>query len=132
MADDEKPQHYNPMLNRLRRSTLTSTAYKHSPKQEKRIAKKVGGYRTPASGSKRQKGDVRIPGIVRIECKATQKKSFSVTREMLTKIDEATGATGELPILQVEFLDEHGKLDGAFAVVSVEIIERLIANARED
>ena len=129
---DEEPTHYNPMLERMRRKTLTSTAYKHSSKQEKRVAKKVGGFRTPASGAKRVKGDVRVTGIARIECKATQNKSFSVTREMLTKIEDAAAATGEIPILQVEFLDKNGKIDGTFAVVPVHIIERLVSDARSD
>jgi hypothetical protein len=130
MSDDD--QHYNPMLNRLRRNTLTGTAYKHAPKQEKRIAKKVGGHTTPGSGSKRVKGDVRVKSIARIECKATQRKSFSVTREMLEKIEMAAGATDEIPILQVEFLDAKGKIDGTFAVVPVHIIERLVEDARSD
>jgi hypothetical protein len=123
---------YNPMLERLRRGTKTSPAYKHSPKQEKRIAKQVGGYRTPGSGSKKQKGDVRIKGLLRVECKATSRKSFSVTREMLIKIEDAVGATGELPILQVEFLDAKGKIDGSFAVVATSIIEKLIDYARDN
>lgn len=131
MSDEEEPGHYNPMLNRLRRKQLTSTAYKHAPKQEKRIAKKVGGYTTPASGSRRQKGDVRLTGITRIECKATSNKSFSVTREMLQKIEDAAGATGEVPVLQVEFLDAKGKIAGSFAVVPTYIIERLISDAQD-
>lgn len=131
-SDDDPNEHYNPMLERLRRGTKTSPAYKHAPKQEKRLAKRHGGFKTPGSGSKRQKGDIRISGIARIECKATSRKSFSVTREMLDKIEDAVEATGELPILQVEFLDKNGKVDGKFAVVSVSIIERLIDHARDN
>lgn len=123
--------HYNPSLERLRKRAATSAAYKHSSSQEKKLAKKVKGHTTPGSGSKRQKGDVRIKGIARIECKATSRKSFSVTREMLVKIDNATEATGEVPILQVEFLDARGKIDGSFAVIPINVLERLIDAARD-
>lgn len=119
------------MLNRLRNKQLhvkkTGVAYRHAPKQEKKLAEKAQAWRVPASGAGRQKGDVRIGGIARIECKATQKKSFSITREMLDKIDSAAGATDEFPVIQVDFVDGKGNVTDSVAVVPMYILQRLIA-----
>lgn len=55
---------------------------------------------------------MRLNGVLRLEHKATQNKSFSVTREMLEKIELAGRGCDEIPILVVEFLDERGKSTG--------------------
>lgn len=123
------PKHYNPMLERLRNKQAKSKGYLNAPKQEKKLAKRIHAWRVPGSGSGKQKGDVRAKGIARVECKCTQKKSFSITREMLDKIDVAAGATGEIPIIHVEFLDEDGKIETDCAVVPMWVLERLISDA---
>ena len=89
-----------------------SKAYHASRGLEKKIAKDVGGRRTTGSGNKLEKCDVRLNGVLRIEHKATGNKSFSVTREMLEKIELAARGCDEIPILVVEFLDERGKSTG--------------------
>ncbi len=61
-----------------------------SNKQEKQVAKKVGGKKQPNSGATAfQKGDVRND-LFLIECKTatTEKESFSIKKEWLQKIKE--------------------------------------------
>ena len=122
-----KERSQNPILDRLDRKNKQSKAYRASPKLEKKIATKVGGRRTSASGSKREKGDVRRNGVTRIEHKCTQKKSFSVTREMVQKIELAAMGCDEVPMLVVEFLNERGDPDSEpLAVVRLQDILDLI------
>ena len=70
--------------------------------QEAGIAKRIGGRITPGSGSGDEKGDVRLKGFVRVEAKTTKNASFSITADILKKLDDATFGSGEVPILQVE------------------------------
>lgn len=52
------------------------------------------------------KGDVRKPGVLRGEAKATTKKSFILKRETLDKIrGECVGA--ERPFVHVMFINPH-------------------------
>ena len=76
---------------------------KRSKTQERVSAKRDGARVQPGSGAMdHAKGDVRLRGIYRKECKVTTRSSFSVTRHTLDKITkEATG--GEAPVLEVEF-----------------------------
>lgn len=75
--------------------------------QEKQTAKRLRGRTTKASGALSEKGDVRLKGVARIECKTTKHKSFSVTGEMIKKIEDATVGTEEVPIMEIEI--EGGK-----------------------
>ena len=93
-----------------------SPAYHRSPKQEKYLAEKFGGETTPASGSKHVKGDVRVSRCMRIEAKTTSSKSFSVTREMIDKLESHSLQAGEVPVIIVEFL-EKGKPVAEIAIV---------------
>ena len=99
----------NPYLDRAERKANLSKSHRRAPKQEAEIAWRVGGRLTPGSGCGAVKGDVRVKGVTRIECKTTKNKSFSVTLEMLEKIEEAAASGGELPILVIEFIDERGR-----------------------
>lgn len=110
-----KPRSQNPLLDRLDEKARQSKAYHASPKLEKKLAKEAKGYRTSGSGNKKEKGDVRRHGVTRIEHKATQKKSFSVTREMLEKIELAGRGCDEIPVLVIEFLDDRGLSVGKIA-----------------
>lgn len=85
-----------------------SWSHLRSKKQEKELSERIGGRRVPASGSREEKGDVRKRGVLRIEAKTTQNKSFSVTLDMVDKIESAALACGELPIIVVEFNDGSG------------------------
>jgi hypothetical protein len=79
-------------------------AYWHSRKQEKRTAKGLGGRRVSGSGNGVRKGDVQVPALARIECKTTSNISFSVTRRMIEKLENAGIANDEVPVIQIEFL----------------------------
>ena len=84
------------------------TAARRSRKQERECAKKFGGKVTPRSGAGAfEKGDVRIKGLARVECKTTTKKSFSVTKEIIEKMEGAAMPAGELPVLEIEFLGNY-------------------------
>lgn len=107
-----------------------NNAYHRSAKQEKEIAKAVGGRLTPRSGAGKEKGDVRLKGIARIEAKTTSRKSFSVTLEMLNKLMDAAVPTGEIPIHCIEFLDEDGKPIQSVAIMPVWAMQELLENAQ--
>lgn len=108
-----------------RGKTSPSPSHKRAPKMEKELAKRVGGKITPGSGNKDVKGDVRKRGVVRIEAKTTKNKSFSVTLEMIAKIEEAALSCAELPIIVVEFNDGNGKKVREVAVVPTYVLDSL-------
>jgi Holliday junction resolvase len=81
-----------------------SDAHKRSTYQEREVAKRTGSRLTSGSGNQSVKGDCRKRGIVRIECKTTSSKSFTVTLDMLNKLETAANIAGEYPVLVVEFL----------------------------
>lgn len=89
-----------------------------APKQERRVASALGGKPTPRSGAGDfVKGDVRVKGLARIECKGTRHGSFSVTRDMVRKIEEAALGSAEMPCIQIDFLDANGAVESSVAVV---------------
>lgn len=112
-------------------SLTQSRAYNRAPAQEREAADRLGGRTTPASGSLREKGDVRVSGILRLECKATAKKSFSVTRDMVRKITEAGELSGEIPAVEIEFLPVSGQFHGRVAVVPVYVLNRLVTAEKQ-
>ena len=46
---------------------------------------------------------------MRIEAKTTKNKSFSVTRDMIRKIEDAALTNNEIPVMVIEFINEQGK-----------------------
>ena len=96
-----------------------------SKKQEREIAKRIGGRVTPASGASTLKGDVRLKRVVRIEAKTTQNRSFSVTLDMVRKIEEAALTHGELPIIVVEFNDGNGRKLSEVAVCPIYVLQEI-------
>lgn len=105
----------------------TPVAYQRSRHQEAAVAKRIGGTTTPASGARDVKGDVQLKRVVRIECKTTAAKSFSVTREMLHKIDGAALSSGEVPAMAIEFVNKSGKPIGSVVIMPEWALD-LIAN----
>ncbi len=85
-----------------------SPSHQRAKAQETETAKRLGGKQVKGSGSGYQKGDVRVRGIARIECKTTKHKSFSVTLADVEKIEAATFGACELPVIEVE-LDNQCK-----------------------
>ena len=69
----------------------------YSSRQEKKVAKAIGGKQTPNSGATDfVKGDVTTDNIL-LECKTatTEKKSFSIKREWLSKNKEEAFEMGK-------------------------------------
>ncbi len=107
----------NSFIDRENRKNVQSPAYWRSRKHEKETAKRLKGRQIVGSGCGPKKGDVYKKGVARIECKTTQNKSFSVTKEMVEKITSAAVASDELPVILVEFLDKNAKREMEVAVV---------------
>ena len=74
---------------------------KRSQRQEKRAAKRIGGRVTAASGAVGEKGDVRLFGDTRMECKFTRAQSFNLKLAELEKLERE--ASGEDPVFEIEF-----------------------------
>jgi hypothetical protein len=90
-----------------KRLQAPTPSHARSRVQEKETAKRLGGVQVKASGAGDEKGDVRLRGFIRVENKTTKNRSFSVTTEMIEKLELATFGSNEVPILQVEL--ELGK-----------------------
>ena len=76
---------------------------KKSQRQEKRLAKDLGGKTQKGSGSKDfHKGDVKSPELL-VEAKRTDKDSLSVKKEWLVKIFNESVSYGKIPALSIEF-----------------------------
>jgi hypothetical protein len=95
-----------------------SLSQKKSRLQERRAAEDLGGYVQKASGATDfAKGDVRKPGDVRVECKTTSARSFSLKLDELIKIQgEALRGGAESAVMQVEFQGAQG-LNKKYAVL---------------
>lgn len=106
------------------RGTGEAGSHARAPKQEAELARRIGGRTTRGSGSGNEKGDVRLNRVCRIEAKTTKNKSFSVTREMVEKIETAAVCHGELPALVVEFND-GGRKTMEVAVVPTWVLDVL-------
>lgn len=101
-------------------------AHNRAPVQEKEIAARLGGRVTKASGAmEMEKGDVRLHSVLRVEAKTTSNKSFSVTREMIDKIQNAALGAGELPCMEIEFLGPDGRPTHAIALVPTWVLAEL-------
>ena len=102
-----------------------SLAHVRSRHQERQLAARMARV-TRGSGNKHERGDVRVERVMRLECKTTTKKSFSITRDMLTAINTAAFGSGEVPAIVVEFLNENGKPVGEVAVVPTWVLEEMV------
>lgn len=121
-------------VRRKDKTKVTDPSKRRAPKQERELAKALGGSLTPASGAKAVKGDVRIKGFARVEAKCTRNKSFSVTLDILEKIEDAAAscADGEVPVLHVEFLDPAGRrIKGLYVLREVDAEELLTKGAQD-
>ena len=92
---------------------MKSEGQKKSRKHENRIAKRIGGKRTAASGAFwSRKGDVRSEDLL-IEHKYTGKKQTTNKSDVLKKIMREAILDGRMPVLGVH-------LDGENYVVLLE------------
>jgi Holliday junction resolvase len=63
--------------------------------------------------------------VVRIEAKTTQNKSFSVTLDMIEKIETAAAEAGEMPVIVIEFNKDGRKLKEV-AVCPTYVLESIV------
>jgi hypothetical protein len=92
---------------------VKSEGQKQSRKHENRIAKRVGGKRTAASGAYwSRKGDVRSDDLL-IEHKYTGKKQTTIKSDVLKKIMREAILDGRTPVLGIH-------LDGEDYVILTE------------
>jgi Holliday junction resolvase len=92
---------------------MKSEGQKQSRKHENRLAKKVDGSRTAASGAFwSRKGDVRSADLL-IEHKWTGKKQTTIKSDVLKKIVREAILDGRMPVLGIH-------LDGENYVVLLE------------
>lgn len=84
------------------RLTGQTPSHARAKVQEQQTAKRVGGRLTKASGALNEKGDVRVKGVCRIENKTTKHDSFSVSVELVEKLENSVAGSDEIPIMQVE------------------------------
>lgn len=78
---------------------------------EKKSSKKLGGKLTSGSGSKAQKGDVKLSTSqyeFLLELKTTTKESLSVKKEWLYKIRKAGLEQDRIPLLMFSFITMNG------------------------
>lgn len=86
---------------------MKSEGQKQSQKHEKRLAKKVGGSKTAASGAFwSRKGDVRSHDLL-IEHKWTGKKSFSIKAAEVEKIVTEAIIDSRMPVFGISLNDKN-------------------------
>lgn len=98
---------------------------RNARRHEAETAARIGGRVTKGSGNGAEKGDARARGLVRAECKVTKARSFSVTLEMLEKIERAGALAGENPVLVVRFVGADGAPIKECCVVPAWILDQL-------
>lgn len=109
---------------------IVNTRY-YSDKQEKKVAKAVGGKQTANSGATMfSKGDVRTD-VFLIECKTTtaDKKSFSIKEDWLLKNEEEAFAMGKDSALCFDFGPGANK---RYYIISERLFQVLQQYLRED
>jgi len=104
---------------------------RRSRKQELDIAEKTGGKRHKASGAiAGLKGDARKKGVYRAEGKLCTNKSFSLSREILDKI-QSEASYPEVPAVVVTFIDKFTLQEkDCWVVIPWKDFEEKIANAQ--
>lgn len=86
-------------------------------RQELEAARSYGGRATPASGSRDSKGDVETATEL-IECKHTERKSFSLRASELFKHATSAILAGKRMVFEVEFTQPDGGHPWRFVVLN--------------
>jgi Holliday junction resolvase len=96
-------------------------------KSEQKVAKRIGGRQTPASGAAGLKGDISL-GNFMIECKSTTHDSISLQREWALKVIREALSAGKTPALHLTFTDDDGKTKpkGAWVCIPEWVFKELI------
>lgn len=106
---------------------MKSYSQRKSQQQERRVAEELGGRTQPGSGSGDfAKGDVRVKGEIRAECKTTSAASYSLKLADLVKIHrEAALGKLEMPVMSVQFQGPVGT-SHRYAVIDWEWFKQLV------
>ena len=113
------------LVERVERTKNLTPSHKRAPKMERELAKRVGGKLTAASGARDVKGDVRVQKVMRLEAKTTKHGSFSVTLDMIQKLELNAALADELPVIIVEFITPDGRPLKQVAVCPTYVIDQL-------
>jgi len=98
----------------------------HEKRQNKVLDKSVGGSLTPASGAlDGAKGDRELDGNLKIEQKATDKKSISIKFDWLEKIYREARQQGKEPALIFSYLKIKSIAPTDWAVMPVSLFKRM-------
>ena len=106
-----------------------------SDKQEKEVAKMLGGHQTPNSGATGfVKGDVILDNLMLIECKTKTKEgnSFSINRDWIEK-NELERKEMQLPYscLAIKFNPDDNYNENYF-VINSKLMKMLVEHLREE
>lgn len=97
----------------------------YAKKQELDAAKQYGGFGTARSGAGNIKGDVRVKGKYRIECKCTTANVIPrvLTYEYMENFVEQAKSLGEEPFIQLHFIDKMGIKKRGYIIIPEENIK---------
>lgn len=94
---------------------------RRSQRQEKELAAATGGRAQKGSGAlPHAKGDVRVRGDFRGECKFTKARSYRLTRETLDKI-RSECSYDETPIVDVAFVSPEGRTEDRWVAMPYDV-----------
>lgn len=100
---------------------------KISDRQEKKNARAFGARRTISSGSTPfDKGDVKIRGELRMECKSTESASYGLKRAELEQL-ASQAKDDEIPVFVIEF---RGDRPTEYAVIPKDWLLQLFNNRK--
>ena len=111
-----------------RPGSYSTSTRRRSDRQEGHNARRVGGCVTANSGAGRDKGDVKVRGLLREEDKTTQKASYVLKLDDLRKVSAAAQGD-EIPIMRIAFEDD---LRQQYVVVSGDWFQLLLTYYREN
>jgi hypothetical protein len=112
---------------RLKKNDKNKVSLSHarSSLQEKDLKEKLQACLVRGSGSGKDKMDVKIPKLLRVECKNTLKKSYSIKLDDMQKMYNSV-KDGEVPFMQIDFIDKESRTLGRFIVTGYEVLERYV------
>ena len=103
-------------------------SHARAKKQELEAAKRL---LVRGSGCGSVKGDVRLKGITRLECKTTKHKSFALSRELVERIESAAMGAGEVPAFEIEFCSEDGVKELSCLVMPTWVLNEYLNNQND-
>lgn len=112
----------------------------NADRHEKHVAAILGGEQTIASGNKYEKLDVQVGRDDNstwfrplVECKATTKKSYSITRTLWRDICNRVmeRSIEMIPGLAIRFENENGHVETDLLVMDLDVVAELLARNAE-